>query len=82
MSRIMHLSIFRHYNCKLKHGKDVSWSMSCQYRDSDSEKWCDFEEHGPRETVESAALHHLLTNKGHHVIVYKTVEHFYHLDDK
>lgn len=82
MSRIIHIPIFNHYAIKLKHGKDIEWSMTCQFKDEDTEEYCDFSEHGSREAVEAAALHHLLTKRGHRVIVFKKVCYHYWLEDK
>lgn len=82
MSRIMRLPKFNRYNCKLKHDKSIEWSMTCQYRDEDTEKYCDFEEHGSREFVEAAALHHLLSIRGHTIIIFKEILNYYWIEEK
>ena len=82
MSRIMHLPKFKHFNCELKKYKTVEWSMTCQHKDEDTEKWCDFHEKGSRQSVEAASLHHLLTKRGHSVIIFKKVCFHYFISEK
>ena len=77
-----HMHISRNLSVRLMHMKDKEWSCHCQYKDDDDGQWCDFEENGSRDAVETAALHHMLTKRDHPVLIFETIRYHYRLEGK